>query len=223
MKPKRMLRAVVFDLYETLVTESGAGIRNAGSLGESFGLDAYAFRREWKPLRPLVLCGRLTFHAALTEVGARLGVATPFALVQQACDERAREKATIFRRIDPAVITLTHDLHERGLKLAVVSNCMAEDVAAWADSPLASQFACTMFSFAAGVVKPDARIYLEVLRQLDVNAEHALYIGDGGDDELAGARQAGLSAAQAAWFVSRDRSDSALVLHTPEDVRRLAL
>ena len=216
-----MLKAVLFDLYETLVTESGAQIRNAGALGESFGLDAKAYRAEWKQLRPLVLCGQLTFQAALTEVGERLGVAIPLELVQRACLERARAKSPIFRRIDPALVALTHELRERGLRLAVVSNCMAEDVAAWPDSPLASQFYCTIFSFVTGVVKPDTRIYLEALRQLGVNAEDAIYIGDGGDDELAGARRAGLCAAQATWFVSRDMSGAGPLLPNPGDVTRL--
>ena len=218
-----MFKAVLFDLYETLVTESGAAIRNAGALGESFGLDAKAYRREWKQLRPRVLCGQLTFQAALTEVGERLGVALPLELVQNACDERARAKSTILRRIDPAVVALSRELRGRGLRLAVVSNCMAEDVAAWPDSALAPQFDCTMFSFAAGVVKPDARIYLEALRQLGVRAVDALYIGDGGDDELAGALRAGLSAAQATWFVSRDTSHAGPLLPNPEDVRRLVV
>lgn len=216
-----MFKAVVFDLYETLVTESGAAIRNAGALGESFGLDAKAYRREWKQLRPRVLRGQLTFQAALTEVGERLGVAIPIELVQLACDERARAKSAIFRRIDPALVALTHDLRERGVRLGVVSNCMAEDVVAWAESALAPQFDCTIFSFSAGVVKPDAGIYLEALRQLRVNAEDAVYIGDGGDDELAGAQRAGLCAAQAAWFVTRGHAESIPVLANHHDVLRL--
>ena len=218
-----MFKAVVFDLYETLVTESGAAIRNAGALGESFGLDAKAYRREWKQLRPRVLCGQLTFQAALTEVGERLGVAIPLDLVRHASDERARAKATIFRRIDPALVALMCDLRERGLQLAVVSNCMAEDVVAWPDSALAQHFDCTMFSFAAGVVKPDPRIYLEALRQLGVKAEDALYVGDGGDDELAGAQGAGLCATQAAWFVSRGASSAWTSLPRPEDVTRFVI
>ena len=218
-----MFKAVVFDLYETLVTESGAAIRNAGALGESFGLDANAYRREWKQLRPRVLCGQFTFQAALIEVGERLGVAIPFELVQQACAERARAKSTILRRFDPALAALTHDLRECGVRLGVVSNCMAEDVVGWEDSALAPQFDCTVFSFSAGVVKPDARIYLEALRQLGVNAEDALYIGDGGDDELAGAQRAGLCAAQAAWFVSRDTCGAGVLLPKPDDVRRLVV
>jgi putative hydrolase of the HAD superfamily len=58
-----------------------------------------------------------------------------------------------------------------------------------------------VFSFAVGVVKPDPRIYLNAIEQLGVKPEDALYIGDGGDDELAGAQRAGLRAARADWFV----------------------
>ena len=216
-----MFKAVLFDLYETLVTESGAEIRNAGALGESFGLDARAYRREWKQLRPFVLCGRLTFQAALTEVGERLGVAIPLELVQRACEERTRAKSSIFRRIDPALVALARELRQRGMRLGVVSNCMAEDVLGWPDSALAPEFDCTMFSFMAGVVKPDVEIYLEALQRLGINAGDAIYIGDGGDDELAGARRAGLSAAQAAWFVSRNASPAEPLLSKPADVRRL--
>ena len=218
-----MFRAVLFDLYETLVTETGAEIRNAGALGESFGVDPKAYRKEWKQLRPLVLCGRLTFHAALTQVGERLGVSIPLELMQQACDERARAKSPIFRRIDPALLAMTRELNQRGLRLGVVSNCMAEDVAGWPDSALAPQFDCTIFSFTTGLVKPDVRIYREALRQLGVGAEDAIYIGDGGDDELIGARRAGLCAAQATWFVSRDTSGVAPLLPKPEDVGRLVV
>ena len=50
-----MIKAVVFDLYETLVTQSGVDVPRAGALGESLGLDARTYRRKWKELRPLAL------------------------------------------------------------------------------------------------------------------------------------------------------------------------
>jgi FMN phosphatase YigB (HAD superfamily) len=60
-----------------------------------------------------------------------------------------------------------------------------------------------VFSYAAGCVKPEPRIYLDAINQLGVSPADALYIGDGGDDELAGAERAGLRVAQAGWYVSR--------------------
>ena len=150
-----MFKAVVFDLYETLVTQSGTAVPRAGALGESLGLDATAYRREWKQMRPQVLRGELTFAEALTQIGTRLSAAIPLERVQHACDERIRANTEVFQKIDPELVALTRDLRERGVRLATISNCMAEDVVAWPTSAFAPQFTCAVFSFAVGVVKPD--------------------------------------------------------------------
>jgi HAD superfamily hydrolase (TIGR01509 family) len=218
-----MLKAVVFDLYETLVTQSGTVVPRAGALGESLGLDATAYRREWKQLRPLALRGQLTFQQALVEVGTRLGVTIPDERVRHACDARIRANTAVFQKIDPELVALTRDLCGRGVRLATISNCMAEDVTAWPTCALAPQFAGTAFSFAVGMVKPDPRIYLHAIEQLGVNPADALYIGDGGDDELAGAERAGLRAAQAGWFVSRAVAADVPLVGKPQDVMKLVL
>jgi HAD superfamily hydrolase (TIGR01509 family) len=216
-----MFKAVVFDLYETLVTQTGTAVPRAAALGESLGLDPTAYRREWKQLRPLVLRGQLTFQQALVEAGTRLGAAIPADVVQHACDDRVRANAEVFQKIDPQLVELTRDLRGRGVRLATISNCIAQDVTAWPASAFAPQFACALFSFAAGVVKPDPRIYLTAIEQLGVNPEDALYVGDGGDDELAGAERAGLRAARATWFVSRTDSAAVPSLSDPQEVLRL--
>jgi putative hydrolase of the HAD superfamily len=216
-----MVKAVIFDLYETLVTQSGTVVPRAGALGESLGLDATAYRREWKQLRPQALCGQLTFEQALIEAARRLHIALPAERVQQASDERARANAEVFQKIDPEIIALTRDLQSRGMRLGTISNCMAEDARPWSRCALAPQFACAVFSYAAGCVKPDPRIYLMAIEQLAVSPAETVYIGDGGDDELAGAGRAGLRAAQAAWFVARAPSISVPLLANPQDVLRL--
>ncbi len=161
-----MVKAVVFDLYETLVTQSGTAVPRAGALGESLGLDPTAYRREWKQMRPQVLRGELTFAEALMQIGTRLSAPIPFERVQQACDERIRANTEVFQKIDPDLLALTRDLHAHGVRLATISNCMAEDVVAWPTCAFAPQFASAVFSFAAGVVKPDPRIYLNAIEQL---------------------------------------------------------
>ena len=220
---KSPVKAVLFDLYETLVTQAGTPVPRAGRLGELLGLDASAYRREWKQLRPLVLRGELTFQKALGEIGTRLGVAIPMERVARARDERIRANTLVFQKIDRELAALIADLRAGGMRLATISNCMAEDVVAWPDSPFAPHFGAAVFSFEAGVMKPDQRIYLEAVRRLGVDPEDAVYVGDGGDDELAGAGRAGLRAAQAAWFVSREPLPGIPVLGRYNDVRRLAL
>ena len=213
-----MIKAVIFDLYETLVTQSGTVVPRAGALGESLGLDAIAYRREWKQLRPMVLRGQLTFQQALVEIGRRLGVTIQDERVQHARDARIRANTAVFQKIDPEIVALTRDLHGRSVRLATISNCMAEDVVAWPSSAFAPQFGYAAFSFAVECVKPDPQIYLTTIEQLGVNPAETLYIGDGGDDELAGAERAGLRAAQAGWFVSRPRSGAVAFLANSRDV-----
>ena len=215
-----MVKAVVFDLYETLVTQSGTNVPRGGALGESLGLDPAAYRREWKQLRPRILRGELTFQEALFEIGARIGTAIPAELVERASEARARANTEVFQKIDGDVIALTRALCELGIRLGTISNCMAEDAVPWHASALARQFRCAIFSFEAGVSKPDPRIYLNAIEELEVHARDSLYVGDGGDDELAGAERAGLRAVRAAWFVSKVTPSSVPSLVRPGDVLR---
>lgn len=213
-----MIKAIVFDLYETLVTQTGTNVPRAGALGESLGLDATAYRREWKRLRPFVLRGALTFQDALVEAAARLQVALPLERAQQASSDRAHANAEVFQKIDTGIVTLTRDLQSRGVRLGTISNCMAEDAAPWPTCELAPQFACAVFSYAAGCVKPEPRIYLTALERLGVSAADALYVGDGGDDELAGAERVGLRVAQAGWYVTRALPGAVPLIMSPGEV-----
>lgn len=215
------ITAVVFDLYETLVTESGVDVPRAGALGPAFGLDPIAYRKRWKPLRPRVICGELTFTQAITIVGKELGVEIGGEHIKRAVDERTRARTAVLERADPGLMLLTQELARRGVRLATISNCMAEDVDGWPRSPFAPHVACTLFSWAVGLAKPDPQIYLAATRQLGVMPDEALYVGDGGDDELRGATEAGLRVAQAGWFVKRDRSADVPFLASPQDVMQI--
>ena len=67
-----MTSAVLFDLYETLVTESGIRPTRASSLATALGLERDAYRREWKARRPAVVRGQMSFAEALTEISQAL-------------------------------------------------------------------------------------------------------------------------------------------------------
>jgi putative hydrolase of the HAD superfamily len=195
------IRAVLFDLYETLVTERGLPIPRASALGGTLGVDGGAFRVAWRECRPLIVRGRLTFGDALTDIGAHLGVAIDSGLVRRVCRERVQAKRLVLQRIHPDVLAVIGNLRSRNIRLGVVSNCFPEDVEAWPGCALAPQFTTAVFSFTVGMAKPEPEIYVEAVRRLGVEPEAALFVGDGADEELTGARRAGLRAARAAWFV----------------------
>jgi putative hydrolase of the HAD superfamily len=195
-----MIAAVLFDLYETLVTERQTTPVRASSLGERLGLDGAAFRDAWKRQRSRVIHGDVSFPDALVEIGSGLGRTVDSATIRSVCEARRREKAMLFEQVDPDALAAIRELHGQGVKLAVVSNCFAEDVHGWAQCVASPWFDASVFSFDVGAAKPEPQIYLEATRRLRVEPAEALFVGDGGDDELAGAERAGLGAAQAAWF-----------------------
>jgi FMN phosphatase YigB (HAD superfamily) len=53
------------------------------------------------------------------------------------------------------------------------------------------------------LAKPDPEIYREAMRRLQADVSQTWFIGDGGDEELSGAEQAGLRAFRAVWFLRR--------------------
>ena len=195
-----MIAGILFDLYETLVTERHATPARASSLGDRLGLDAAAFRKAWKPQRGRIIRGQVSFVDALLEIGTALGHRPDAELVRALSDERRVEKAALFQRFDPVAFEVLGHLRNLGCRLAVVSNCFAEDVEAWPRCPAAECFDTAVFSFEVGTAKPEPHIYLEAIGRLGVDVSNTLFIGDGGDDELLGAERAGLRAARAAWF-----------------------
>lgn len=106
----------------------------------------------------------------------------------------------------PEVIRTLEALAKHGYRFGLLSNADEREIRAWPRSPLARLFSATTFSCAIGIMKPAPEAYLHLLRQLgNVEPRHALYLGDGANHELEGAREVGFS--HVIWqkgFVSRN-------------------
>src|SRR5438067_7380251 len=68
---RRSSDLVLFDLFETLVTESVTRPFSVSSLASEFGCECEAFRTQWKAVRPAVILGRLSFRQALRDIATR--------------------------------------------------------------------------------------------------------------------------------------------------------
>lgn len=60
-----------------------------------------------------------------------------------------------------------------------------------------------VFSFEVGAMIPEPAIYAEALRRVGCAASEAVFVGDGGSSELAGARGFGVEPIWATWFLER--------------------
>jgi putative hydrolase of the HAD superfamily len=84
-------------------------------------------------------------------------------------------------------------LRDGGIRVGILSNALVRDVRAFNDSPLSALVDDARMSCFTGYVKPDAAAYLESLERLGVSPERSVFVGDGGSDELHGARSVGFA------------------------------
>ncbi len=90
-------------------------------------------------------------------------------------------------------IKVISSLKSSGYKIGLISNCSIEPPLIWPTTPFAPFFNVALFSSVVGILKPDRRIFQMAAEQLMVKPSKCVYIGDGGDNELAAAANAGMT------------------------------
>lgn len=198
------MNAVIFDLYETLITEFDPNWAPLPSVAGRLGLDETAFAAEWKATWHNRMTGALPdYPDALREICTRLKHIPDETIVSELLQERQAAKAKCFLHIEDEVVQMLQRLKRFPIRVGLLSNAAPEQVTAWHDCVLAPFFDVVVFSFEVGLVKPDERIYQLACQQLGVAPAQTIYVGDGGDSELTGAAEAGLTPYWATWFLDR--------------------
>jgi putative hydrolase of the HAD superfamily len=180
-------RAVVFDLWNTIAEwphERWAEVRPriAGRLG----LTLEDFDERWY--------GELAQMRETGPIPDALAVFDPSpAAVAEIIDLRRGVTLLGLRPVPGAVETITA-LRGRGLKIGLITVCSEDVPLLWEETPFHGLFDAEVFSATCGLRKPDPRIYRLVLDQLGVEPKEAVFVGDGANDELAGAERVGMSA-----------------------------
>jgi putative hydrolase of the HAD superfamily len=94
---------------------------------------------------------------------------------------------------DGAIETLD-ELQRRGFKRGVISVCSSDVEEVWDETELAPHVDDVVLSCTVGLSKPDPRIYELACERLEVTPDECLFVGDGANDELAGAQRVGMRA-----------------------------
>ncbi|MAF11739.1 haloacid dehalogenase [Candidatus Poribacteria bacterium] len=200
-----MLEAVVFDLYETLVTEyDPEWSPPRATISQRLGVDPAAFAAEYGARYERRMAGRFTdFASVLRDIVEALGGTPDEGLLRELQQERLSEKAKPFQRVEDDVIDALRQIEREGVRIGLISNCTADEVASWSAPPLASLIPDPVFSYEVASIKPNPRIYHLACDRLDVAPAATLFVGDGGSEELTGAARAGLVPCCALWFLRR--------------------
>jgi putative hydrolase of the HAD superfamily len=176
------VRAVIFDLWETLIDwDQEAAARMVERIDAIAGA---GFRDRWyrAPNRYTA-----PVRTALAEAGV------PAEVMEDVCAIRLDYVRHCLVPREGAVETLRR-LRERGYLVGLITVCSEDVETLWPDSEFAGLFDAEVFSSRLGISKPDPRIYLHCCELLGVDPDDAVFVGDGANDELAGARRVGMEA-----------------------------
>jgi putative hydrolase of the HAD superfamily len=177
---------VIFDLWDTLVDfDPVAGRAFQDRVAERLGSDPDEFAALWLEGRSVRESGTLREYL--------LGIGATGDLVDELVAMRRESTRSLLAPRPGAVETLA-ELRARGYGVGLISVCSEDVPDVWGETVLADLFDVTVFSCSVGLRKPDPRIYRLACRDLGVEPDEALFVGDGANDELAGAERVGMRA-----------------------------
>ena len=197
------MKAVLFDLYETLISEYRPDWR-PGVRGARLGLAEDCFAHEWGARHDRRMRGEFPdYHSVVRDICEAARVKPDESVIEELYQERLEEKSFGFRRLDGEIVDMITQLRESGYLVTVVGNTTHDEVESWSSCGLSELIDGPVFSYEVKSMKPEPGIYLEALRRLGCSASEAVFVGDGGSSELAGARRVGLLPIWATWFLDR--------------------
>jgi putative hydrolase of the HAD superfamily len=184
--------ALIFDLFHTL-TAPPSLLDLPPHPRERLGVS----RERWEEVQfsetRARLVGRVRQPAdILRDITDRMLPGLEPALIGDLVLDRAHRLIAMLQQIPGETLSTLAGLRERGWVLVLLSNADAMECAPWAASPLARHFHKALFSCDIGCCKPEVESYRLAVEASGVPLESCWFIGDGGSDELVGARQAGL-------------------------------
>ncbi|HZO33853.1 MAG TPA: HAD family hydrolase [Gaiellaceae bacterium] len=174
-------RAVIFDLWETLIDwDREANAAMVAAVSEH----APEFRDRWSRSH-----NRYTapIRVALADAGV------PADVLEDVCALRLDYVRNSLVPRAGAIETLRR-LRDLDVLVGLITVCSEDVEVLWPSTPFAGLFDAEVFSSAIGLSKPDPRIYLHCCELLGVEPAAAVFVGDGANDELAGAERVGMRA-----------------------------
>jgi len=175
-------KAVIFDLWETLIDWEPE--EAAQMLGEVDALVGNGFAERWNRTNRRYVA---PIRTALAEAEV------PEELIEEICTIRLGFHRRVLVPRPGAVATLQR-LRELGYRLGLITVCSEDIELLWPETEFAGLFDAEIFSSRIGLSKPDPRIYLACCDALAVEPRDAVFVGDGANDELQGARRVGMDA-----------------------------
>ena len=195
-----MIKAVIFDMYETLITHYESPLYFGTQIAADAGMPEENFQSVWRATKKERTAGEISFEEILERIFKENNCYSE-ALMELVLSKRMAVKEDCFRHLHEEILPMLETLKEKGIKIGLISNCFSEEVTAIRNSILYPYFDAPLLSYEEKLQKPDEEIFTRCMDRLGVTAEECIYIGDGDSFELETAEKIGMKAMQAVWYL----------------------
>lgn len=195
-----MTRAVIFDMYETLITHFNTPLYFGAQMAQEAGIPIEKFLPLWRSTEDDRTVGKLALEEVLSMI-LKENHCYSEALVNKMAEKRTATKVELFKHLHSEIIPMLQALKEKGILIGLISNCYFEEASVIRKSQLFPYFDGVYLSCEQGVKKPDEEIFRRCMEELSVQPEECVYVGDGGSYELETAKGLGMKAVQAVWYL----------------------
>jgi len=189
---KLAVRAVLFDLWGTLVYNIPHRAL-FGEVAEAAGVAPEILWRGWgqfgqASLRGRIKSGEERARLTLEYLDRPLETFAKTVPLLAAFEREMRNKEVQFY---PGAEEMLNELQRRGYKIGLISNCSYLTPPVVEELGLNQKMDVVVLSCLSGYVKPEREIYFLATEKLQVSPNECLYVGDGGDNEMVGAKELG--------------------------------
>lgn len=198
-----MIKAVIFDMYETLITLFESPLYFSTQMAIDAGISEEKFQELWRPAEKDRTIGKVSLEEIITTI-LKENDCYSEELLNIIVKKRVASKVEAFHHMNSKIIPMLSMIKERELQIGLISNCFSEEADVIENSVLYPYFDALCLSYRERLQKPDIAIFQRCMDKLDVQAKECLYVGDGGSYELETAEKIGMKVVQTAWYLKEN-------------------
>jgi putative hydrolase of the HAD superfamily len=189
------VRGVIFDLIDTLAhTDASLYEDVKRRMWESMGVEPEHFKAVWaRSRRRASIDASWTSRDRIAWVADQLGVDMEPGRLEE-LGQMERELWTTNVRLKPGAREMLERLRANDFRLGLISNGTSAMRGLPERLGLKACVDACLVSCEVGILKPETPIYEHALAALDLRAAECVYVGDGSDRELEGAKAVGMFA-----------------------------
>jgi len=192
-----VIRAVIFDLFGTLVANYGREhyLEVVENMGRAVDASPEAFRDLWRKHYVDRLTGVHTTESDnIRWVCDQLEICPDDAQVARSNEIYLEFARPFLMSARESAENVLHELQNAGIKTGLISDCGPWVPNNWASSPFAGLIDFPVYSSRSGMKKPAMSLYEEAAAGLSAQPEECLYVADGNGEELPAAKAFGMEA-----------------------------